>query len=124
MLRRFATKKVLAVVTGSTMILGSAALANAAASDATDDPAGTETVVSTDLGPDIEDGVVGDDQGENEDPDDQGENEDGDDGVVGDDQGENEDADDQGENEDGGDQGDDQGENEDADDGAIEDSQN
>jgi hypothetical protein len=136
MLRRFLAKKVLAVFVGCLLLVGGAAIANAASSDGPDDPADTEEVVLDDSTPETEvdaiendgpeDGAVDDDQGENENSDDaavddsddaavdddQGENEDSDDAAVDDDQGENDN--DQGENDDDqGENDDDQGENDD-----------
>jgi hypothetical protein len=124
MTRKMALKKLLAVMTGSVLIVGGAALANAAASDGPTDPADTGVVLSDPpVVSTIGDVVVGDDQGENEDVDEADVNDTNDD-AVDDDQGENENADeadvndtnddavddDQGENED------DQGENEDVND--------
>jgi hypothetical protein len=98
MTRKMALKKLLAVMTGSVLIVGGAALANAAASDGPTDPADTGVVLSDPpVVSTIGDVVVGDDQGENENADEADVNDTNDD-AVDDDQGENED--DQGENED------------------------
>jgi len=70
MRRKIALEKLLAVTTGSLLIMGGAALASAAASDGPADSTDTGVelsdppVVSA-----IDDVVVGDDQGENEDAD-------------------------------------------------------
>ena len=141
MFRRIASKKLLAVTTGSMLVLGGAALA-ASASDA---PAGSTDVVISDpsVGStiddslpgsedqadvnDVNDDAVDDDQGETEDAD-QADVEDTNDDAVGDDQGQDgddqgQDGDDQGENEDGdqADTSDDQGETQDVNDEAQDD---